>query len=113
MHKVKIETLFSETLEANETQSFRYKITYENAFLKGFLQTNNTQLSISLVNQANLEIEGFDRLLTDALELPPSQRILYWEQHLIKGMYICGTLKNVSAYPNKVNLYLYLEKNEK
>ena len=92
-------------LAPNHRQTFRYALDNNTRSMTGILCSNNTQLSVSFFNGADVEINSLESMLTDSLALPPNKRILTFKQDLTTCRLIMGSITNISKENQKVSLY--------
>ena len=92
-----------------ESSSFRLVVNKHYKKLFGVLVSNDTDLSLSLSNETELQINGFEYTQQKKALLPPSKRILTWEEVLNTGDVISGSITNLKKESRIINVYLLIE----
>ncbi|UZO79746.1 hypothetical protein NBT05_12385 [Aquimarina sp. ERC-38] len=109
MTNTKVITLFSGELEGGQRSAFSYTLNGLGKLVSGLLHSNKASVSVSFQNETQLEIDSLDTLLTSSLDLPPSQRIISWEQELADCSYISGMVQNLATHSRTINLYALIQ----
>lgn len=112
MASLQITRIFAAKLLPLERDTFVYVPDKRIKRIAGLLFTDGTIVSISFQNGAELEINSLDTLLIDSMNLPPSKRILSWEQDIAKCRIITGSIQNIIPKPQSISIYLLTYKNE-
>ncbi|TSE10336.1 hypothetical protein [Aquimarina algiphila] len=104
--KLKISRIVGQTLKPSERTTFRYVLEKHNKHMAGILATSGTQLTISFLNGSDVEINSFELLSADPVNVSPSRRILQWEDELTDCTILTGSIENIQSKSQYVSLYL-------
>ena len=99
--------IYGGTLEALESLAFKYVVKKHQRRILGVLFSNDAELSLSLSNEMELELNDFKS--NDVLVLPPSMRVLDWQQEVKPCDSITGSVTNLKGKTRNINVYLYME----
>lgn len=99
--------LYKDTLDPLQNKAFSYVVKKHQKKILGILFSNDAAVSLSLSNETTLELNTFKS--SDLLTLPPSRRVLDWQQAITHCDTITGSLTNLKAEQRTINIYLYIE----